>query len=216
MWTVQPKRREELARCLICTLLSRLDRPRPHEIMDHATDSRARACQRSHPRPARVASHVNRWHRPSRGTGASRHATGEGPTARDKMVRNPAGVQLGEGAATIGRGEEAMPCLEDRYADILTVTPRATLHALAGQAHRALSHRHGVKLLRQRDRRARRDTLTRAASRMHGDDLDAAFLAALRGDLDRAEAIMAGSVGPDRRDTFKGTPWRKSGWLSSR
>lgn len=64
--------------------------------------------------------------------------------------------------------------------------------------------------------KARAVSLERAAQRMHSDDLDAAWNAALRGDTQVLERCLTPHLTPPPKRTPKGSPWRASGWLSRR
>jgi hypothetical protein len=103
--------------------------------------------------------------------------------------------------------------IEEQYAEIRSRARVMTLRDLLAQANRSMTHRSGVRALTQPGVKRRR-ALERAANRMHIDDLDAAWRAALRGEHDVAVALVAESVSVERPDTHKGTPWRKSGWLN--
>ena len=61
----------------------------------------------------------------------------------------------------------------------------------------------------------RRKVLAESVTRMSNDDLETAWVAALRGDLDVALERFRPHVRESLRErTSSGTPWRKSGWLS--
>ena len=78
------------------------------------------------------------------------------------------------------------------------------------------------ELQREEARRAltgsrRREALRTSVTRMTDDDLDTAWRAALRGDLDLALDRFSPHVRREvRRRKHKGTPWRQSGWLGKR
>ncbi len=55
--------------------------------------------------------------------------------------------------------------------------------------------------------------MERALSRMHHDDLDAAWRAALRGDVDAALQRISDHVSTQPQK-HHGTPWRLTGWLT--
>ena len=106
--------------------------------------------------------------------------------------------------------------IEQRYADVQSQTRQMSLHDLLAQASRIMTRRENVRALSQTGARGhrRRKVMARAVNRMHADDLDAAWRAALRGEYEAAVALVAESVSVERVDAHKGTPWRKSGWLN--
>jgi hypothetical protein len=75
-------------------------------------------------------------------------------------------------------------------------------------AREARAQREGAAVKRLSDRAVLRET----AARMHGDDLDAAWVAALRGDVSLALSRMAPSV-PTRR--VKARKGKRKGWRST-
>ncbi len=108
-----------------------------------------------------------------------------------------------------------MPTIEVLYVRMRQTHRRVNLFALWSQAKRATLRLDNMVKLQSRNRARRRETLTRAASQMHPDDLDSALVAALRGDHDQALARMADHVSTRARER-SGTPWRMTGWLSKR
>jgi hypothetical protein len=105
--------------------------------------------------------------------------------------------------------------IEQRYAEIRRAARRESLMTLWTRARRQEMHLVNVRALATSNRATRRATLKRAVSRMHVDDLDVAFRAALRGDMTLALHRVAPSV-TRPVDVPTGTPWRLSGFLSKR
>lgn len=95
--------------------------------------------------------------------------------------------------------------IEARYRTLRSLATRQDLWTLLGQARRAETRLANVEALQGS---ARRQTLRRAVARMTGDDLDAAFLAALRGDLPLALDRISASVSRPPREDAPGSPWR--------
>lgn len=120
------------------------------------------------------------------------------------------------------------PRIETKWETSVAVSGRTLTEIMAQAAHdealrdaiarsrRAQVHEVNVSRLRSTTTSARRQALTASASRMSGDDLDSAWKLALRGDVERALDRMAASM-PTRLDRAResGSPWRKTGWLSS-
>jgi hypothetical protein len=100
-----------------------------------------------------------------------------------------------------------MKTIEDHYQSLLTPQARQDLWTLLALARRAETRLRNVQAL-QGARQARRQALRRACARMTSDDLDAAFLAALRGDLPLALDRISASVSRPPREDAPGSPWR--------
>jgi len=111
--------------------------------------------------------------------------------------------------------------IEARYQTMRETMPRGRMRAdvllstLLSEATRAQTLRDNLSRLAVRKRTVRVQTLERAVARMHVDDLDAAWQAALRGDVELALRRVADHVAIVREEA-KGTPWRMTGWLSKR
>ena len=99
--------------------------------------------------------------------------------------------------------------IERRYAALRQQQQRATAADLLALAKRAQRHAANVQTLTQSRTRARKVSLERAVSRMHGDELDAAWREALRGDYARAVSLVADHVAPVRLERTQGSPWRE-------
>jgi hypothetical protein len=101
--------------------------------------------------------------------------------------------------------------IEAVYRQLAATQKGQTFLTLWAQSRRAEIRQENV--LRLTRKRTRREALSRAASQMHIDDLDAALRDALRGDVGRALWRVADSVSvaPEPRS---GTPWRLTGWLT--
>jgi len=95
--------------------------------------------------------------------------------------------------------------IEGRYRTLRTLQPRQDLWTLLGLARRAQTRLRAVQTLQGP---SRRQALRRAVARMTGDDLDAAFLAALRGDLPLALDRISESVSRPPKEDAPGSPWR--------
>jgi hypothetical protein len=89
------------------------------------------------------------------------------------------------------------------------------LSALLSEARRAQTRRANVVRLSARKRTVRVQTLERAVSRMHIDDLDAAWQMALRGDVGLVLQRIGDHVTQVQQEV-SGTPWRMTGWLTRR
>lgn len=100
-------------------------------------------------------------------------------------------------------------------AETRRMTVQDTLHTMLMESRRAARRSRNLSKLMSKRKGERRDTLTRAVSRMHGDDLDAAWRAALRGDVNDALIKVADHVTAPPVEAM-GTPWRLTGWLSKR
>ena len=100
--------------------------------------------------------------------------------------------------------------IEAHYQHLRTLQTRQDLWTLLAMARRAQTRLRNVEAL-QGARQERRRTLRRAVARMTCDDLDAAFLAALRGDLPLALDRISASVSRPPREDAPGSPWRTRG-----
>jgi uncharacterized protein YicC (UPF0701 family) len=68
--------------------------------------------------------------------------------------------------------------------------------------------------LRQATTSRRRKTLRATVTRLHDNELDSAWIAALRGDVDEALDRFSPHVREEvPRHDSTGTPWRRTGWL---
>ena len=110
--------------------------------------------------------------------------------------------------------------VEERFQATVSAQTR-TLADLAEEAVEALARLSRERTLqgnveRLRRHRGRGLVLKNTVARMHVDDLDSAWHAAMMGDVDRALRIMARDVPGVEQGAQKGTPWRMSGWLSKR
>lgn len=111
--------------------------------------------------------------------------------------------------------------IEARYQRLRATMPRGRMRAdvllstLLSEATRAQTLRANLARLAVRKRTVRVQTLERAVSRMHIDDLDAAWNAVLRGDLSLALQRIGDHVTQVRQE-HEGTPWRMTGWLARR
>ena len=111
--------------------------------------------------------------------------------------------------------------IEAQYQRMRSTMPRGRMRAdvllstLLSEARRAQTRRANVASLTARKRTVRVRTLERAVSRMHIDDLDAAWNAVLRGDLSLALQRIGDHVTQVRQE-HSGTPWRMTGWLTRR
>jgi hypothetical protein len=111
-----------------------------------------------------------------------------------------------------------MPTIEAQYQTLRVrkrEDARRILHSLVAIANMATLRVNNLGQLHQPAKRKRLTTLERAISRMHVDDLDAAWQAALRGDLPSALLRVADHV-TEAPVELQGTPWRLTGWLSKR
>jgi hypothetical protein len=114
-----------------------------------------------------------------------------------------------------------MTTIEAQYQSIrakaISTKPGAvkTLMTLLAEANAAETRIKNLSSLRSKSKRERRTVLERAVARMHVDDLDAAWRAALRGDLPAALLRVADHV-TEAPVELQGTPWRLTGWLSKR
>lgn len=86
------------------------------------------------------------------------------------------------------------------------------LLSLLSQVRREMAEADAIAALDRMRAATRRRTVEDAVMRMHADDLDAAWNAALRGDVSLALKRVAVHVRTVRRER-KGTPWRMTGWL---
>ena len=93
------------------------------------------------------------------------------------------------------------------------MTVRETLHTMLMEAKLAERRARNLSRITSKRKHERRATMARAVSRMHGDDLDAAWRAALRGDVNDALIKVADHVTTPAVEHV-GTPWRLTGWLS--
>jgi hypothetical protein len=93
------------------------------------------------------------------------------------------------------------------------MTVREMLHTMLMEARRAERRSRNLSRITAKKKSERRATMARAVSRMHGDDLDAAWRAALRGDMNDALIKVADHVTTPAVEPT-GTPWRLTGWLS--
>jgi hypothetical protein len=93
------------------------------------------------------------------------------------------------------------------------MTVRDTLHMMMMESQLAQRRSRNLSKLSAKRKSERRATMARAVSRMHGDDLDAAWRAALRGDMNDALIKVADHVTTPAVEHV-GTPWRLTGWLS--
>lgn len=89
------------------------------------------------------------------------------------------------------------------------------LSTLLSQARLAVGQSRALRMLEDVRRAQRTRTLRDAVMRMHGDDLDSAWNAALRGDVSLALRRVAVHVREVRQER-SGTPWRMTGWLTRR
>ena len=109
--------------------------------------------------------------------------------------------------------------IEAQYQTLRATMPQGRMRAdvllstLLSEATRAQTLRDNLARLAVRKRTVRVATMERAVSRMHIDDLDAAWNAVLRGDLSQALRRIGDHV-TQVREEVSGTPWRMTGWLA--
>lgn len=104
-----------------------------------------------------------------------------------------------------------MTTIEALYQSLAGTQQGKSLLTLWAQSRRLEIMEANVRTLTQKT--TRKAALSRAASRMHIDDLDAALRDALRGDVDSAVGRVAASVSVAPAG-HSGTPWRMTGWLT--
>lgn len=97
--------------------------------------------------------------------------------------------------------------IETHYREVQTRQPRQDLWTLLALARRAEMRLRAVQTLQGASRRR---VMVRAVARMTMDDLDAAFQAALRGDLPLALDRISATVSRAPREDAAGSPWRLS------